>query len=52
MEFSHRKCLYAATLVAAVAILSITFFGLFGRRSIIGFALAVLLGALIGRWIR
>jgi hypothetical protein len=52
MEFFYRKYLYAATVVAAFAILSITFFGLLGRRSIIGFALAVLLGALIGRWIR
>ena len=52
MEFSPRKCLYAAIILAAFAILSITFFGLLGRRSIIGFALAVLFGALIGRWIR
>jgi 4-hydroxybenzoate polyprenyltransferase len=52
MEFSPRKCLYAAIILAAFAILSITLFGLLGRRSIIGFALAVLFGVLIGRWIR
>jgi hypothetical protein len=52
LEFSHRKYLYAAIIVAVLAILSITFFDLFGRHSIIGLALAVLLGAVIGRWIR
>jgi hypothetical protein len=45
MEFSPRKCLYAATILAAFAILSTTFFSLLGRRSIIGFARRVLRGS-------